>query len=96
MEYSKNKKLNNLLKDIESDLLDLGIDEVKHYYDTFKNTNAIDYNIAQYGSLLVYYHQVREFYKEHGYKSIDKWSDERVWETYKRQVGYVARELMNN
>lgn len=89
--YSKNKKLNNLLLDIEEDLKELGIEEVKHYMEEFPN--EIDYNIAQYGNLLVYYSQVRDFYKRHDYKCIDKMSDTKLWETYKRQVGYVARHL---
>ena len=89
--YSKNKKLNNLLQDIEEQLQELGLDEVKHYMANFKN--EIDYNIVQYGNLLIYYVDVREFYKKHGYKTLEKWSDAKVWETYKRQVGYVAREI---
>lgn len=89
--YSKNKKLNNLLLNIEEQLKYLGIDEVKHYMEEFPN--EIDYNIVQYGNLLVYYSQVREFYAQNGYKCIDKMSDAKLWETYKRQVGYVARHL---
>lgn len=89
--YSKNKKLNNLLLDIEEDLKELGMEEVRHYMENFPHES--DYNIVQYGNLLVYYSQVREFYIKHGYKSAEKWSDERLWETYKRQVGYVARQL---
>lgn len=89
--YSKNKKLNEVLSRIERQLLELGLDEVKHYKDSFPN--EIDYNIAQYGSVLVYYSDVKQMYKDCGYKSLEKMSDEKVWEIYKRQVGYVAREL---
>lgn len=89
--YSKNKKLNDVLTRIESQLLELGLDEVKHYKKSFPN--EIDYNIAQYGSALVYYSDVKQMYKDCGYKSLEKMSDEKVWEIYKRQVGYVAREL---
>lgn len=89
--YSKNKKLNEVLSRIESQLLGLGLDEVKHYKESFPN--EIDYNIAQYGSVLVYYSDVKQMYKDCGYKSLEKMSDENVWEIYKRQVGYVAREL---
>jgi hypothetical protein len=90
--YSKNKKLENALCGIEQQLLDLGLEEVKHYYNepTFKHKT--DYNIAQYGSLLVYYADVQEFYKECGYKTT--FSDSKIWEIYKRQVGYVTRKLM--
>ena len=89
--YSKNKKLNDVLTRIERQLLELGLDEVKHYKKSFPN--EIDYNIAQYGSVLVYYSDVKQMYKDCGYKSLEKMSDEKVWEIYKRQVGYVAREL---
>ena len=89
--YSKNKKLNEVLSRIERQLLELGLDEVKHYKDSFPN--KIDYNIAQYGNVLVYYSDVKQMYKDCGYKSLEKMSDEKVWEIYKRQVGYVVREL---
>ena len=89
--YSKNKKLNDVLTRIENQLLELGLDEVKHYKKSFPN--EIDYNIAQYGNLLVFYSDVKQMYKDCGYKSLEKMSDEKVWEIYKRQVGYVAREL---
>ena len=90
--YSKNKKLNEVLTRIENQLLELGLDEVKHYKKSFPN--EIDYNIAQYGSVLVYYSDVKQMYRDCGYKSLDKMSDEKVWEIYKRQVGYVARQLI--
>lgn len=89
--YSKNKKLNEVLSRIEKQLLELGLDEVKHYKKSFPN--ELDYNIAQYGSVLVYYSDVKQMYKDSGYKSLEKMSDEKVWNIYKRQVGYVAREL---
>lgn len=89
--YSKNKKLNEVLTRIEEQLLELGLDEVKHYKESFPN--EIDYNIAQYGNLLIYYYDVKQMYKDSGYVSLDKMSDSKVWEIYKRQVGYIAREL---
>ena len=91
MKYSKNKKLNGVLNEIEEQLRELGLDEVKHYYDEFKYET--DYNIAQYGNLLIYYVDVRELYEKCGYK-IKSISDTKRWETYKRQVGYVVRKLM--
>lgn len=90
MKYSKNKKLNGVLNEIEEQLLELGLDEVKHYYDEFKYEN--DYNIAQYGNLLIYYWDVQELYQRNGYKT--KFSDNKIWEIYKNQVGYVTRQLM--
>ena len=90
--YSKNKKLDGVLTRIEGQLLDLGLDEVKHYVESFPN--EIDYNIVQYGNLLIYYYDVRQMYRDCGYKSLDKMSDEKVWEIYKRQVGYITRQLI--
>lgn len=92
MKYSKNKKLNEVLTIIESQLLELGLDEIKHYKDTFKN--EIDYNIAQYGNLLIYYVDVKEMYRNCGYKTLEKMSDAKVWEIYKRQVGFIASQLL--
>ena len=90
--YSKNVKLNKTLMEIESNLLDLGINEVKRYYNTFKN--EVDYNIAQYGNLLIYYDDVYNFYRSCGYKTTDKMTTDKIWELYKKQVGYVARCLV--
>ena len=92
--YSKNTKLNKALNEIEISLKEFGLNEVKRYYKEFKNEP--DYNIAQYGNLLVYYHQIYEFYHNCGYKSTDKFSTDKIWETYKRQVGYVVRCLLAN
>lgn len=92
--YSKNQKLNKVLNEIETDLLNYGLEEVKRYYNEFKNEP--DYNIAQYGNLLVYYSDIYNFYRECGYKSTDNFSSNKIWETYKRQVGYVVRELLKN
>ena len=96
IKYSKNKKLNTLLQNIETSLIDnLGINEIKRYYNEFKNYS--DYNIAQYGELLIYYVDIRGLYIECGYSknTIDKMSDSKIWETYKRQVGYVVRRLLS-
>ena len=90
--YSRNNKLNTLLTEIEKQLLEFGIDEVKIYFGEFKR--EIDYNIAQYGNLLVYYNDIYNFYRDCGYKTTDKFSTDKIWGTYKRQVGYVARMLM--
>ena len=90
--YSKNNKLNKALTEIESDLLNLGINEVKRYYDTFKN--EVDFNIVQYGNLLIWYNEIYDFYRSCGYKTTDKMATDKIWELYKRQVGYVARCLV--
>lgn len=90
--FSKNLKLNNVLTGIYEDLKDLGIDEIKRYYNEFKS--EIDYNIVQYGNMLIYYYDIRKFYENAGYKSMEKMSDNKIWEIYKRQVGYVARLML--
>lgn len=100
--YSSNKKLNAVLNEIEDELLSIhdteeeSKEEIEHYMHSFPR--EVDYNLAQYGNLLVSYAHVRDMYKECGYsdKTIDKMSDDRIWETYKRQVGYVAREIMKH
>lgn len=86
---SKNAKLNGILNEIYEDLQKLGESEVKRYKKEFKCLT--DYNIVQYGSVLIYYDDIKEMYKRHGYKTMEKMSNDKVWETYKRQVGYVAR-----
>lgn len=92
--WSKNNKLNKLLSGIEEDLLELGIEELKHYYTSFKN--ELDFNLAQYGNLIVYYYDLRKFYLDCGYSvsTIERMSDEKLWDTYKRQVGFVARNII--
>lgn len=90
--FSKNKKLNGVLNDILESLQEMGIEEVARYYKEFNN--EIDYNIVQYGNLLMYYDDIRELYRRNGYTSLDKMSDNRIWDIYKRQVGYVARTLI--
>lgn len=89
--YSKNKKLNEVLTRIEDDIMYSNF-ELGYYVDAFPN--ELDYNIAQYGNLLIYYDDIKKMYRDCGYKSLDKMSDQKVWEIYKRQVGYVARQLM--
>ena len=90
--FSKNQKLNNVLTSIYDSLQELGVEEVKRYYNEF--SNEIDYNIAQYGNLLVYHYQVRELYKEYKSLALGKISDTKLWNIYKRQVGYVARLML--
>ena len=90
--YSKNNKLNKVLVEIEKNLLDLGLEEIERYYNTFGN--EVDYNIAQYGNMLIYYDQIYDFYRKCGYKSTDKMSTDKIWSIYKSQVGYVARKII--
>ena len=94
MKYSKNTKLNTVLNQIENNLLYLEISEIKRYMKEY--TNEPDYNIAQYGNMLIYYWEIRQMYIKAGYKSFEgnRISDNKMWEIYKRQVGYVARQIM--
>lgn len=96
--YSLNKKLETCLCQIEQSLLEMrdtpenSLCEIRRYVREFPNEP--DHNLAQYGNLLVCYSQVREFYRDCGYKSMQRESDDKIWATYLRQVGYVARQLL--
>lgn len=94
MKYSKNTKLNTVLNQIEGNLLQLGKDEIKRYMEEFPNEP--DYSIADYANMLVYYWEIRKMYINAGYKTFEnnKISDFKMWKIYKRQVGYVARQIM--
>lgn len=100
MTYSKNKKLNTLLNMIEAEIFDSyeneaeALSEITRYYKEFPNEP--DYNFAQYGNARVYYNQIYNLYSEAGYTSTDKYSTDQIWNTYKRQVGYVIRELLKS
>ena len=90
-QYSPNNKLNAVLKDIHGQLNEVGKSEVDNHKKLFGRD--IDYGLVQNGNLLIYYDDIRKMYKKAGYSknTIDKMSDDKVWDTYKRQVGYVAR-----
>lgn len=94
MKYSKNVKLNTVLNQIEDDLKWLELPEIARYMQDYPNEP--DYNIAQYGNMLIYYDEIRKMYIDAGYKSFkgNKISNTSMWNYYKSQVGYVARELM--
>lgn len=95
--YSSHAKLNTVLSNIAAQLLEMHNTEaeslagIRRYMAEFRREP--DYNLVQYGNLLIYYGDIREMYENAGYKSVKTWSDSRVWETYRRQVGYIAREL---
>ena len=96
--YSKNPKLNAVLTNIDEQLRtmcnteDESLWQIASYITSFPRET--DYNIAQYGNLLIYYSDIYNFYREAGYKTTDSFSPEKIWNTYCRQVGYVARLLM--
>lgn len=96
--YSKCAKLNKVLCKIDDKIrsnydneMDM-IRELTRYKTEF--WREADYNYAQYGCCLIYYYDVRQLYKDCGYKSIDKYSDEKIWNIYKRHVGYVIKKIL--
>ena len=95
MKYSKNVKLNKVLNEIENQLLEFGTKDIKVCMNIYPE--ELDYHIAMTGCLLAYYWEVRKMYTDAGYKTFEgnKISDSKMWNIYKRQVGYVARKLMN-
>lgn len=94
MKYSKNVKLNTVLNEIEEQLNYFELPEIARYMQDFPNEP--DYNIVQYGNMLIYYWEIRQMYIKAGYKSFmnNRISDNKMWKIYKRQVGYVARQIM--
>lgn len=97
----RNKALNGVYDDIVYTFTkEYYISEVKRYKSTFPYEH--DYNIAQYGNLLVYYDSVRKFLFDCGYpKFMEKFKqkgkaneyripDFEVWEFYKGLVRQVA------
>ena len=89
--FSKNKKLNYILNDIYSYLMEMGKDEIKRYMKDF--SYKADYNIYQYCNMRVYNDEIKELYKD--YKSLKNASIDKLINIYKRQVGYMARLIIN-
>ena len=52
-----------------------------------------DYNIYQYCNIRVYNDEIKELYKD--YKSLKNASIDKLINIYKRQVGYMARLIIN-
>lgn len=98
IKFSKNQKLNFVLNDIYFSLLEMcetekeSIQEIKRYKENFPN--ELDYNLYQYGNLLVYNDQIRNLYSD--YKSLQKVSIDKLIEIYKRQIRYVANYILDN
>ena len=89
--FSKNKKLNYVLNDIYNYLMELGKDEIKRYIKDFPY--KADFNIYQYGNMRIYNDEIRELYKN--YKCLKNASIDKLIDIYKRQVGYMARLIIN-
>lgn len=100
--FSTCKKLNGLLNELYSDLLEIcdteqeSRDLIKRYYnDSYKNRER-DFSIVADGNLLISYYSVRKLYEKHNYKTIERYSDTKIWDIYRNQVGYVARMIAND
>lgn len=99
MKYSINPKTNAVLNDIEEQLLSIhdteedSIKEIFHYAKEFPR--EIDYNLYQYGNVLIWDYNIRQMYLNAGYKA-EKWSAETLRSAYKRQLRYVADCIMSN
>lgn len=65
--------------------------EIQRYKREFPR--EIDYNIAMNGNVLIYYYQVREWFKKLGFKSESKMSDQALWSWYKWYIGRAADEI---
>ena len=96
--FSKNNKLNGVLNDIHTQLLEMcetkkeSIAEIKHYKDNF--SKELDYNLYEYGNLLIWDGDMKDLYKD--YKSLQKSSIESIRNIYKRQIRYVANYILTN
>ena len=62
--------------------------ELVRYVKEFKF--EVDYNYYQYGNMLIYNYDIREFYKNNGYK-VDNYNDEKLINMYK----YHTRKAIN-
>ena len=72
--------------------MELGINEIRRYVRDFKAER--DYNIAQYGNLIIWYSDLRALYKKAGYKYIKRMSNQQLWEAYLNQVRYVVNYML--
>ena len=91
--FSKNKKLNNVLTDIYVEISEsMELSEIKEYVKSFPYES--DYNIYQYGNLLIYDCDIKDLYKN--YKSLQNANIDKLIDIYKRQVGYIARTILQD
>ena len=96
--FSTNSKYNSTCVEILAQLTEMydteqeSRNEIARYRREFPKEP--DYNLAQYGNLLIYYYQVREMFRKCGYseKTLKRVSDSRLWEMYLYRVGEVVRK----
>jgi len=95
--FSTNRKYNKTCVEILAQLTEMcdteqeSRNEIARYRREFPKEP--DYNLAQYGNLLIYYYQVREMFRKCGYseKTLKRVSDARLWGMYLYRVGEVVR-----
>lgn len=97
---SRLSKVNNMLNGIAEQLLDISdskkesIVELKRYRTSFNR--ILGYNIYDYGSILVYYYDIRCFYKKYDYTSMDHMSNDEIVTIYKRHIQYCTNWILKN
>lgn len=75
------------------------LNEIRHYANEF--SYEVDFNLAQYGNLLVYCYQIFDFYKNCEYPVDELLFDDgdldtdKLWSMYKKDVGFVAKEMLS-
>lgn len=80
-------KKSKLITAVYYQLLDMGEEEILHYVREFRN--YIDYNIVEYGNLLVYYTDIIDLMERCDYK-VQNYTNDQVWDYYKRIVREVV------
>lgn len=80
-------KKSKLITAVYYQLLDMGEEEILHYVHEFRN--YIDYNIVQYGNLLIYYTDIAELMESCEYK-VQNYTNDQIWNYYKKIVREVV------
>lgn len=106
MKFSKSAKRDYVMQDIAEDLQCMG-EDVRRYRKEFPY--EVDYNLAQYGNLRVYYDDIRDLFIRAGYANMGerykqngrkaergeyKVSNDEVWRLYKAMVREVADRMI--
>ena len=101
--FVNSNKMNKILNEIFEEFKEcMALEDIKRYKKEFRMLP--DYNIAQYGNLLVYYYDIRKLFESCDYKNVEKTntkgnyviSDETLWNRYKSLVGIVADYIVAN
>lgn len=81
----------DMMNELRQDLEEFGIGEIKRYKKEFPY--ELDYNIVQYGNLLIYYNQVYDFYNKYEYET-GGWSNDYIWHKYKLDTRRCIDDLL--